>query len=64
MQFELNERLAVGFADALERSGEEREKVIERLFKTYIYDTYSRKTENYDGLDHFMKLPRNTGKGN
>ena len=58
MEIRLNAHLAESFAGALARSGEDREKVIERLVKTYVYNTYSRKVENYDGLAGFMKLPK------
>ena len=63
MEIKLNEHLAQSFAGALERSGEDREKVMERLIKTYVYNTYSRKVENYDGLAGFMKLPKDCEKG-
>lgn len=58
MKFELNDNLAEHFQVALEQSGEDETKVIERMFKTYVYDVVSRKQETFSGLESFMRLPK------
>ena len=58
MQFELNDELGGRFKAALEKSGEEEKKVVERLFKTYVYEVFSRHEETYFALETFMRLPK------
>ncbi len=57
MQFEMNDDLAGRFQLALEKSGEDEKKVLERLLKTYVYEVFSRNIETYFALETFMKLP-------
>jgi hypothetical protein len=58
MQFEINDNLGGRFKSALAKSGEDETKVLERLFKTYVYDAYSREVETYFALETFMRLPK------
>jgi hypothetical protein len=58
MQFEINDNLGGRFKAALEKSSEDETKVLERLFKTYVYDVYSREIETYFALETFMRLPK------
>ena len=57
MQFEINDKLAEKFKAAIEKSGEEEQKVIDRMFKTYVYDVFSRYEENYYALEAFLTFP-------
>jgi len=57
MQFEVNDELGGRFKAALEKSGEDEKKVIERLFKTYVYDIFSRHEETYFALKDFIRIP-------
>ena len=59
MKFEVNAELGKRFKSSLEKSGEDEKKVIERLFKTYVYDVFSRDAETYFALETFMRLPKN-----
>ena len=58
MQFEVNEDLGARFKMALEKSGEDETKVLERMFKTYVYEIFSREQETYFALETFMRLPK------
>jgi|GEM_PF-4744502 len=58
MQFEINDNLGERFLAALEKSGEDQKVVLERMFKTYVYETFSRYEENYFALETFMRLPK------
>ena len=58
MQFEVGDDLGKRFKTALEKSGEDEKKVIERLFKTYVYEIFSRQKETYFALETFMRLPK------
>ena len=58
MQFEVNDDLGKRFEAALAKSGEDNKKVIERLFKTYVYEVFSRQEETYFALETFMRLPK------
>lgn len=58
MTFELKDELAENFEEALKQSGEDKTKVIERMFKTYSYDVFSREKESFRGLESFMKMPK------
>lgn len=58
MTFELKDELAENFEEALKQSGEDKNKVIERMFKTYSYDVFSREKESFRGLKSFMKMPK------
>ena len=58
MQFEVNDDLGKRFMAALDKSGEDDKTVVERLFKTYVYEVFSRYAENYFALETFMRLPK------
>jgi len=58
MQFEVNDNLSGRFKSALKKSDEDETKVLERLFKTYVYDVYSREVETYFALETFMQPPK------
>jgi len=58
MQFEINDDLGQRFKTALEKSGEDEKKVLERMFKTYVYDVFSRNVETYYALETFMRMPK------
>lgn len=58
MQFEINDNLGERFLAALDKSGEDQKVVLERMFKTYVYEKFSRKEETYFALETFMRLPK------
>ena len=58
MQLEVGDELGGRFKAALEKSGEDEKKVVERLLKTYVYEIFSRYEETYFALETFMRLPK------
>jgi hypothetical protein len=58
MQFEINDDMGMRFKAALKKSGEDEKKVLERMFKTYVYDVFSREVETYYALETFMRMPK------
>jgi len=56
MQYEVNDMLAERFKAALEKSGENEKAVIERMFKTYIHEVFSRNIETSYALGAFRSL--------
>ena len=62
MTFEIDDKLAEKFKAAVEKTGEDEKKVLERMFKTYVYDVFARYEENYYALESFLSFPRGMKK--
>lgn len=58
MDFHISEELAAKFKAAIEKSGENEQQVIDRMFKSYVYNVFSREEETYYGLEPFLTLPK------
>jgi len=54
MQFEVDDDLGTRFMAAIEKSGEEKTMVVERMFKTYVHEVFSRNGETCFALDPFL----------
>lgn len=61
MKFEINPHLAQRFEAAIAISKEDPQTVIDRMFKSYIYNVFSRSEESWEGLEPFLTLPKPKG---